>query len=164
MTITAAVSPTYCTGPGRPAWAELIQFQAAAVTAACERVTAPALTAMGESVERASCLPSRPGWERKAAAHAEIFRLLAGVASHPNTSMALLGTARLMRDLMVSVGPAANGMIVGSRQRVLAHLRAADPDAAAQEMESHISALHFMWRLAVPTRSPGMIKARSGDC
>ena len=48
-----------------------------------------ALEVLRESVERASRLPSGPGWERKAAAHAEIFRLLADVAPDPAAGGAL---------------------------------------------------------------------------
>jgi hypothetical protein len=57
--------------------------------------------------------------------------------------------ARLIRDLMLAVGPGANGMITGSRHRLLQRLRVSDPDGAALEMENHLRALHFMWRLAV---------------
>ena len=47
---------------------------------ACEKMTASALGMLCDSVECAASLPTRPGWERKAAAHAEIFRLLAEIA------------------------------------------------------------------------------------
>ena len=48
---------------------------------------------------------------------------------------------------MLTVGPAADGMIVGSRQRLLTHLRAGDADEAALEMEHHLRGLHYMARL-----------------
>src|SRR5580704_9266073 len=62
--------------------AELIWIQATAarIRIACEKMTAPALGMLRDSVECAASLPTRPGWERKAAAHAEIFRLLAEIA------------------------------------------------------------------------------------
>lgn len=41
----------------------------------------------------------------------------------------------------------ANGMIVSSRRRLLAHLRR-DADFAASEMEDHLGVLDYMWRLA----------------
>ena len=47
---------------------------------ACEHMTAQALKAWSDSVDRASRLPAEPGWETKAAAHAEIFCLLADAA------------------------------------------------------------------------------------
>lgn len=120
---------------------------ASAAGAACSQLTPPALAVLRESVERASRLPSRPGWERKAAAHAEIFRLLAAVAPDPAAG-ALSGAASLTRDLLITVGPAANGMTVSSRQRLLGHLQAGHGDSAVLEMESHLRALHFMGRLA----------------
>ena len=43
-------------------------------------MTAPALGMLRDSVECAASRPTKPGWERKAAAHAEIFRLLAEIA------------------------------------------------------------------------------------
>jgi DNA-binding FadR family transcriptional regulator len=58
------------------------------------------------------------------------------------------GGAPLLRDLMLTVGPAASGMILGSRQRLLACLRAGDPDGAAREMREHLHVLHYMERLA----------------
>jgi hypothetical protein len=65
---------------------ELIQAQVLAARAACEQTTSNALKLLIDSVDRACCLPSKPGWKRKAAAHAEIFRLLADVAGHPAAS------------------------------------------------------------------------------
>ena len=134
----------------RPAIAradELIEAQALAARTACEQMTAPAMKRLLDSVERASSLPARPGWERKAAAHAEFFRLLADVAGD-QAPAGLTGQARLIRDLMRTVGPAVNGMITSSRQRLLARLRAGDADGAALEMEDHLRVLHYMCRLA----------------
>jgi len=62
-------------------------------------------------------LPTRSGWERKAAAHAEIFRLLAEIAGEPAAGN-LGGGAGFIRELMRAVGPAANGMITSSRRGV----------------------------------------------
>ena len=41
-------------------------------------------------------------------------------------------------------------MIASSRRRLLACLRTGDAEGAALEMEEHLRALHFMWRLARP--------------
>lgn len=125
---------------------ELISVQAMTARIACEQRTGPALRAWSDSVERASYLPARPGWERKAAAHAEIFCLLAGVAGD-QAAAGQHAWAGLIRDLMLAVGPGANGMIISSRRRLLGHLRAGDADEAALEMENHLRALHYMWRL-----------------
>jgi DNA-binding FadR family transcriptional regulator len=53
-----------------------------------------------------------------------------------------------MHDPMVIVGPAADGIILSSRRRLLDLIRAGDADGAAAEMEQHLRRLHFMWRLA----------------
>jgi hypothetical protein len=51
---------------------------------------------------------------------------------------------------MLAVGRAADGMIVSSRRRLLAHLRAGEGEGAALEMETHLRVLSYMWRLALP--------------
>jgi hypothetical protein len=55
-----------------------------------------------------------------------------------------------MRELVLTVGPAADGMIASSCRRLLAHLSAGEADGAAPEMEAHLRVLHYMWRLAHP--------------
>ena len=58
----------------------IIQVLAMATRIACLRMTPQQLMALQGNVERASRVPGRSEWERKAAAHAEIFHLLADVA------------------------------------------------------------------------------------
>jgi len=128
----------------------LIQAQAMAVRIACARMTVLHLTEFHDSVERACSLTARSQWDRKAAAHAEIFRLLADVVDDPLLAPLLTGGAGHMRELMLAVGRAADGMIVSSRRRLLAHLRAGDGEGAALEMERHLRVLLYMWRLALP--------------
>ena len=128
--------------------AELIWIQATAarIRIACEKMTAPALGMLRDSVECAASLPTKPGWERKAAAHAEIFRLLAEIAGDRAAGNPG-GAAGFAGELMHAVGPAVNGMITSSRRRLLEHLLAGDAGAAEREMETHLRALHYMWRL-----------------
>jgi DNA-binding GntR family transcriptional regulator len=127
---------------------ELIRVCALAARAACQRMTPRYLKALLDSVEQACCLPSRFDWNRKAAAHAEIVNLLAGAAGDPS----LAGLARdvhgPLQDLMVAVGPAASGIIAGSRRRLLAQFRAGDADGAAREMEQHLGCLLWMRRVS----------------
>jgi hypothetical protein len=59
----------------------MIQAQAMAARIACAWMTMVHLTALHDSVERACGLAGRPQWGRKAAAHAEIFSLLAEVVT-----------------------------------------------------------------------------------
>jgi len=44
----------------------------------------------------------------------------------------------------------ADGMIVSSRRRLLAYMRAGDSEGAALEMERPLRGLLYMWRLALP--------------
>lgn len=128
--------------------AGLIYAQAMATRAACLRMTAKDLKAVHDSVEHASCLPARSRWDSKAAAHAEIFSLLAQVADDTVSVRVLSACAGSMHELMLVVGPAADGMITSSRRRLLAGMRAGDADGAALEMEEHLRGMHYMWRLA----------------
>ena len=129
----------------------MIQAQAMAVRIACARMTVLHLTEFHDSVERACSLTARSQWDRKAAAHAEIFRLLADAVDDPLLASLLTGGAGYMRELMLAVGRAADGMIVSSRRRLLAHLRAEDGERAALEMEKHLRGLLHMWRLTLPS-------------
>ena len=128
----------------------MIQAQAMAVRIACARMTVLHLTEFHDSVERACGLGARSHWDRKAAAHAEIFRLLADVVDDPLLAPLLTGGAGYIRGLMLAVGRAADGMIVSSRRRLLVHLSAGDGEGAALEMERHLRVLLYMWRLALP--------------
>ena len=125
----------------------MIQAQAMAARIACARMTILHLTELHDSVERACRLAARSQWDRKAAAHAEFFRLLADVADDP----LLAGGGAYMREVMLAVGRGADGMIVSSRRRLLAHLRVGDGEGAALETERHLRGLLYMWRLALPS-------------
>ena len=126
----------------------MVQAQAMAARVACARMTVPYLAELYDSVERACGLRGRSQWGRKAAAHAEIFGLLAEAVDDPLLAPLLTGGAGYVRELMLVVGRAADGMTVSSRRRLLAHLRAGDGDAAALEMERHLRGLLYMGRLA----------------
>jgi GntR family transcriptional regulator, transcriptional repressor for pyruvate dehydrogenase complex len=128
----------------------MIQAQAMAARIACTRMTMLHLTELHDSVERACGLAARSQWDRKAAAHAEMFSLLADVVDDPLLAPLLTGGAGYMRELMLAVGRAADSMIVSSRRRLLAHLCAGDGEEAALEMERHLRVLLFMWRLTLP--------------
>jgi len=105
----------------------MIQAQAMAARMACARMTMLRLAELHDSVERACDLRGRSHWGRKAAAHAEIFGLLAEVVDDPILAPLLTGGAAHVREVMLAVGRAADGMIVSSRQRLLAHMREAMP-------------------------------------
>jgi len=54
-----------------------------------------------------------------------------------------------VREVMMAVGRAADGMIVSAR-RLLAYIRAGDSEGAALEMDRHLRGLLYVWRLALP--------------
>jgi hypothetical protein len=69
----------------------LIEVHAMATRIVCQRMTARHLKALGDGVDQASGLPARSQWDRKAAAHAEIFNLLADVVDDPVLAPVLSG-------------------------------------------------------------------------
>ena len=60
---------------------QLIPVLAAAARIACRRMTALQLKALHDGVQEAHRIPAALGWDRKAAAHAEIFNVLADAAN-----------------------------------------------------------------------------------
>ena len=162
---------------------ELIRWCALATRAACARMTAQQLKALHDSVGQARRLPARFAWDRKATAHAQILNLLADAAGAAHSAdaagaahsadaaeavhaaqptarpvpAALLNNAVMaIHDLMITVGPAADGIILSSRRRLLELIRAGDADGAAAEMEQHLRRLHFMWKLSRSTEPGGI--------
>jgi hypothetical protein len=128
---------------------ELIWWCVMATSGACVRMTAPHLKALQDCVGQACCLPAGLAWDRRAAAHAQIFNLLADVAAdHPVPASVSTEAVGTLYGLMVAVGPAADGMIKSSRRRLMALIRAGDADGASAEMEHHLRGLRFMARLA----------------
>jgi GntR family transcriptional regulator, transcriptional repressor for pyruvate dehydrogenase complex len=126
---------------------ELILVCALATRIACQRMTPPHMKALGDSVEQARCLPTRTAWDRKATAHAEIVNLLADVAADPILALLVRNVPGDLYDLMVTVGPAASGIIASSRRRLLTLIKAGDAERAAREMEQHLKGLLWMRRL-----------------
>jgi hypothetical protein len=136
---------------------ELIWWCVMATRAACVRMTTRHLKALEDSVGQACCLPARFAWNHRAAAHVQVVNLLADVAAdHPVPALVLAEAVGTLYDLMVAVGPAADGMINSSRHRLLALIRAGDAEGAAAEMEHHLRGLRFMARVS-GTSEPGDI-------
>jgi hypothetical protein len=96
---------------------------------------------MQRSVEQACLIPKHTGWDRKAAAHAEIFALLADSAGDPVLAQVLNLGAGIARHLMVTAGPSAAGITANSCKRILACLSAGDSDGAAREVEGYLRVL-----------------------
>jgi DNA-binding FadR family transcriptional regulator len=130
---------------------ELIRWCVLATRAACSQMTVRHLKALQDSVGQAGGMQARFAWDRKATAHAEVFNVLADViADRPVPPVVLNQAVGAVYDLMVTVGPAADGLIASSRRRLLDRIRAGDADGAAAEVERHLRGLHFMWRLSQP--------------
>jgi DNA-binding FadR family transcriptional regulator len=119
----------------------LTRVQSAVARVASAYRTGDDLRILRDSVERAAGLPPDAGWERKAVAHAEFYSLLAdatGTSAYALLARCVTGS---IRDMIVSAGPSAESLIVGSRRRLLVYLRARDADGAAQEMADHLERL-----------------------
>jgi DNA-binding FadR family transcriptional regulator len=127
---------------------ERIQLMAKATGIACKAITSPHLAALQDSVNEACGIPAEAQWDRRAAAHARFFNVLANVTDHPRSGPVLDDGARLAYELMLAAGRNADGMVITSRRQLLRFLRAGDAEQAAAEMEKHLRVLQFMWRLA----------------
>jgi DNA-binding GntR family transcriptional regulator len=126
----------------------MIALLSAATRIACRQMTPQHLNALHASVEQASCLSASHDWERKSAAHAELFTMLGDLTDDCDLVRLVSSATGWLRDLVVGVGAAADGIIASSRRRLLRRLRAWDADGAAQEVERHLGCLRFMGRLA----------------
>ena len=127
---------------------QLIGMLAVTTQTACHHMTSCHLAALTDGVAQAERLPAKPHWDRKAVAHAAVIGMLGDATGDP----VLVRTAGLAAgwtyDLAVAAGPAADGIILGSRRRLLSYLRAGDGEAAAQEIEKHLRVLSLMERLS----------------
>jgi DNA-binding GntR family transcriptional regulator len=137
----------------------VISVLSAATRIACRQMTPQHLAALHASVEQASGLPARPDWGRKATAHAELFNVLADVAGDGDLARLVSSAAGRLHGLVLTVGPAADGIILSSRRRLLRQLKAWDAEGAAREMEHHLQGLHFMGRLACGAGPAGIDRA-----
>jgi DNA-binding FadR family transcriptional regulator len=136
---------------------EAIGWCALTTRTACSRMTTQHLKTLQDSVGQARTLPARFAWDRKATAHAQIFNLLADVITdRPVPALLLNRAVGAIHDLMLTVGPAADGIILSSRRRLLDLIRVGDADGAAAEMEQHLRLLHFMWRLSRSSEPGGI--------
>jgi DNA-binding FadR family transcriptional regulator len=136
---------------------EAIGWCALTTRTACSRMTTQHLKALQDSVGQARTLPARFAWDRKATAHAQIFNLLADVITdRPVPALLLNRAVGAIHDLMLTVGPAADGIILSSRRRLLDLIRVGDADGAAAEMEQHLRLLHFMWRVSRSSEPGGI--------
>ena len=126
----------------------MISVVSAATRIACKQMTLQHLDALQASLEQASGLSARPDWGRKATAHAELFNVLAGLTGDRDLALQVSSAAGRLHELVLRVGPAADGIILSSRRRLLRQLRAWDADGAARAMEPHLEGLHYLGRRA----------------
>jgi GntR family transcriptional regulator, transcriptional repressor for pyruvate dehydrogenase complex len=130
---------------------ELIRLCALAARVACRRMTSPQLKNLQEHVEQACRVPAGFDWDRKAVWHADFVNVLADAAADPVLSLLLRTVPGQLHDLMVTVGPAASGIVASSHRRLLALFRAGDAEGAACEMEQHLGVLLWMRRVSCPS-------------
>ena len=137
----------------------MISVVSAATRIACRQMTLQHLDALQASLEQASSLSARPDWGRKATVHAELFNVLGYLTDDCDLALLVSSAAGRLHDLVVTVGPAADGIILSSRRRLLRQLRVGNADGAAREMEQHLKGLHFMGRLACGASSARITRA-----
>jgi GntR family transcriptional repressor for pyruvate dehydrogenase complex len=139
----------------------MISVLSAAARIACRRMTPQHLNALHASVERASGLSARHDWERKVTAHAELFTMLGDLTGDCGLARLVSSAAGQLEDLVTTVGPAADGIILSSHRRLLRQLRAWDADGAAREVERHLGVLHFIGRVVACGADSGRLSRAS---
>jgi DNA-binding GntR family transcriptional regulator len=127
---------------------DLIAMLAVMVRTACRRMTTCQLAALRGSVAQAESMPTKPYWDQKAVAHAEAIGLLGDIAGDPALTRLAGLAAGWTYDLAMAAGPAADGIILNSRRRLIGYLHAGDAEAAGLEIEKHLRVLRFMERLS----------------
>jgi len=137
----------------------MIFLLSGATRIACRQMTSQHLDALHASVDQASSLSARPDWERKAAAHLELFAILGDLTGDSDLARLVSSAAGRLHDLAMTVGPAADGIILSSRRRLLRQLRAWDAAGAALEMQHHLEGLRYMERLACGADPARMTRA-----
>ena len=86
---------------------ELIETQVIAIRIACGQMTTTHLKALQDSVDQACRVPAAFAWDRKVAAHAEIFNVLADGVDDPLVAAVLSSGVGLAYDLTVAAGRTA---------------------------------------------------------
>jgi hypothetical protein len=127
----------------------LVQALGTATWTVCAALTSAGQAALQASLDQACAIRAEYRWERRAAAHAEFFTALSDGACDRYAALVLRYGAELAYGLMIGAGHVSDVIVVNSRKRMLAHLRAEDAAEATREMENHLSALNFMSRLAL---------------
>jgi hypothetical protein len=77
-----------------------------------------------------------------------LFTILGDLTGVSDLARLMSAAVGRLHDLAMTVGPAADGIILSSRCRLLCRLRAWDADGAALEIQHHLKGLRFMERLS----------------
>jgi GntR family transcriptional repressor for pyruvate dehydrogenase complex len=120
-------------------------LQRIVVWVACERMSEEDLRGLQSDVEVTSALSASTAWERKAPMHAGFLRLLADATGNPVARIVTGPLVDLVCDLLLAIGPSIDQRVVGSRRRLVGHLRERDAAGAAGEMERHLRYVHQEW-------------------
>lgn len=126
---------------------DLICLLTDTVRIACVRMTPLHLAALSGSIAQAAPVPARSCWERKAAGHAASIGMLGDSTGDPALVRLAGDAAGWTYDVALALGPSADGIFRNAHRRLLGHLRAGDPEAAADEVENHMRTLCFLKRL-----------------
>lgn len=120
---------------------------------ACERATEDDLKRLEDNVRRAEVLTRAGEWERRSNVNHEFLDLLAAATANPVLEMFQHSITEVIREIVIAVGPIQGDEMLQSRLRLLEHLRARNPEAAAAEMDRHLEWVHAKW-LAGSTSEP----------
>ena len=149
------------TQPREPTDDELIRRCSAAVRVACLRMNPRYPKALRDSVEQARRMPSRFALAPQGRRARGDLRSARRCGRGCGSGVPLRDARGHISDLMVTAGPAADGIILSSGRGLLAQMRARDADSVACEMEQHLGGLFWMRRLSRSSAWSGIAVSRT---
>ncbi len=130
-----AISPQHLT-EARIGFSEIV------VRAACERITESELDALELNIAMAGKANKAGDFNERTRIHQEFHVLLAKATCNPILIANMEGIMEIVRQFVLTIGPANNTFVLPSRRRLLKHLRARDSAAAIAEMVHSLQRLH----------------------
>lgn len=119
-----------------------IWLSAVVVRVACERATEEDLADLEANVVAVSEARASGDFQRKERLQREFHVRLAQATRNPLLETTMRGIMEVLGEFIRSIGPNDNTYAVGSRARLLAHLRRRDANAAVAEMTELLESLH----------------------
>lgn len=112
------------------------------VRLACERIDEAGIRALEENVAESHAASVAGDHPRRSRINLEFHLILARATGNPVFTAVMGGLIGVMQDFVDKLGPPRLDTVFASRKRLIAHLRARDPEAAIDEMVGFLQGVH----------------------